>query len=374
VYNWFNNGVKRGVLCWHRRAGKDVTAFQVLIQQAFVKSAVYYYIFPTYSMGDKIIFSDQSKMSLLPRQLVKNINKSDLKIEFLNGSVIQIIGSDRYDSMRGTNPYGVVFSEYGFQHPLAWETIRPILTENGGWALFESTPNGKNHFWDLIEQAKDNGNWKTSILPVNVTRSIPLEALLEEKKTMDPVMFAQEYLCSFDVGMMGAYYQEQMQWLEQNGRIGNFPHDPALPVETHWDLGISDATAIWFVQRLGGEVRLIDYYEATNKGFDQILTEIEFKGYRMSESYLPHDFQNKELMLGVSRQEYAKQRGFTCKITPRVGVDEGIDMARRLLKSCWFNRETTKLGLKALSNPLCFAYSCLETPNISSLFWKSWGR
>ena len=278
VYNWFNNGIKRAILCWHRRCGKDVTAFQVLIQQAFVKSAVYYYIFPTYSMGDKIIFSDQSKMSLLPRALVKNINNSDLKIEFLNGSTIQIIGSDRYDSMRGTNPYGVVFSEYGFQHPLAWETIRPILTENGGWALFESTPNGKNHFWELIEQAKENNNWKTSILPVNVTRSIPLEALLEEKKTMDPVMFAQEYLCSFDVGMMGAYYQEQMQWLEQNGRIGNFPHDPALPVETHWDLGISDATAIWFVQRLGGEVRLIDYYEATNKGFDQILTDIDFKG------------------------------------------------------------------------------------------------
>lgn len=301
-------------------------------------------------MGDKIIFGDQSKMSLVPIRLVKSINKSDLKIEFFNGSTIQIIGSDRYDSMRGTNPIGVVFSEYGFQHPLAWETIRPILVENGGWALFESTPNGKNHFYELLEQAKGNDKWKTSVLPVNITKSLDFDALMEEKNSMDPILFAQEYLCSFDVGMVGSYYSEQIQWLENNGRIGSFPHDPGLPVETHWDLGISDATAIWFCQKLGSEIRVIDCYEATNKGFDEILTDITTKPYRYSKHFLPHDFQNKELMLGESRQEYAQKRGFKCEITPRATIDEGIDISRRTFKNCFFNRETTKTGIRALQN------------------------
>jgi hypothetical protein len=167
---------------------------------------------------------------------------------------------------------------------------------------------------------------------------------------MDPALFLQEYFCSWDIGAYGAYFGEQMRWLKVNNHIREIEIDPTLPVDTFWDIGINDQTAIWFAQKIGQEVRLIDYHEDNNRGFADYLGVLEEKNYRYRTHYLPHDFNNKEFMLGESRLDYAKKRGFTnCKIVPRPSAkQEAIDTARRLLSRCYMDKERCKVGIKCL--------------------------
>ena len=350
VWTALDKGCKRVFLSWHRRSGKDHFCLNYMLKRALQEKGVLYYIFPTFAQGRKIIWDDAKKMDMIPKQVIKNKNSTEMKLELINGSIIQIIGSDHYDSLRGTDPRGIVMSEYAYQHPLAWEVLRPILAANGGWVIFNSTPNGKNHNWELREYAKGSDRWYISTKTVDDTKSIALDELEEERRSMDHAMFLQEYYCSFDIGAFGSYYGEQMEWLHTNNRIGSYPYDPALPIDTFWDIGIDDSTAISFVQSVAAEVRFVDYFETNGKGFDAILSEVESKGYRIRDNYMPHDFNQREFMIGETRLEYAKKRGFNSKIVPKIGIDVGIDVARRLLKQSFFDKEKCKGLIRALEN------------------------
>jgi phage terminase large subunit len=136
---------KRLLAIWPRRAGKDVCVFNLLIRAALRKIGVYYYIFPTYSQARKVVWDSITNngerfLDYIPKELITSTNSQEMKVYLANGSLIQLIGSDNVDSLMGTNPIGIIFSEYALQDPIAYQFLRPILLANGGWAMFVSTP------------------------------------------------------------------------------------------------------------------------------------------------------------------------------------------------------------------------------------------
>lgn len=192
------------VAVWHRRSGKDKTAINAVIPEMMKRVGTYFYIFPTFNQGRKILWSgiDRDGMKFIehfPKELIKGEpNTTEMKIELKNGSVFQVVGADNIDNLVGTNPVGVVFSEYSLMKARVWEFIRPILAENGGFAIFIYTPRGKNEGWKMLQTAKENTkDWWYEILTVADTKAISKEALEQERKEMPSDLFDQEYNVKF---------------------------------------------------------------------------------------------------------------------------------------------------------------------------------
>jgi hypothetical protein len=197
-----DNGYKRLIYVAHRRAGKDKTIWNITIKEAFKRVGTYYYILPTYSQAKKVIWDSIDKdgfkmMNHLPDKLIRNKNETEMQIELVNGSIIQLVGSDNVDRIVGTNPIGVVFSEYSICKPEVWNFLRPILAENGGWAIFNFTPRGMNHAYTLLQMAKESPDWWVGIYPVSVTKALTPQALSLERKEMPRATYEQEYECKF---------------------------------------------------------------------------------------------------------------------------------------------------------------------------------
>jgi len=200
LYDCIANGYKRAVAVWHRRAGKDKTLLNLLIKEAFKRTGVYYYFFPTYNQGRKVLWDGIDRngfryLDHIPEPLREgNPNTTEMKIRLINGSLIQIIGTDNIDAIMGTNPVGCVFSEYSLQNPAAWDLIRPILAENGGWAVFNYTPRGRNHGFILYEMAKNNPEWFCELLTVDDTGVVTPEMVQAERDAgMSEEMIQQEF-------------------------------------------------------------------------------------------------------------------------------------------------------------------------------------
>ena len=354
VLNALDSGIKRAVCVWHRRAGKDKTALNYMIKRMWEQKGVYYYFCPTYTQGKKIIWDgiDKDGMRFIdhfPKSIILKKNEAEMKIVVRNGSLFQIVGTDRYDTIVGTNPIGVVFSEYSLQNPLAWEYIRPILTENQGWAMFLYTPRGHNHGYDMHNMAKLASNWFHEVLTIEETRVITKEEVLKEiDEGMDSDLAQQEYYCSFEGAMVGSYFGKELGEILSTGRILNLPYHQDLKVHTAWDLGVGDATAIWFFQTHLSELRLIDYYEASGEGLNHYLGVLQDKKYIYGQHYAPHDIKVRELSTGKSRLEIARGLGINFHVIPNMPLEEGIDTVRRTLKRCWFDNEKTKQGRDAL--------------------------
>jgi phage terminase large subunit len=240
-----NRGYKRVLAIMPRRAGKDLTAFNLCIRQCLKKVCVIYYIFPTYAQAKKVIWDSITNtgeriLDYIPKQLVESQNSQEMKIRFTNGSLLQMVGSDNYDSLMGTNPQGVVFSEYALQDPRAYQYIRPILAANDGWALFITTPRGKNHAYELFQIAKNSPeNWFALKLTLDDTKHIPLREIEREREegVMSEDLIQQEYYTSFEMGVEGSFYAKYMDKMRLDGRIGDVPWEPGFKVNTAWDLG-----------------------------------------------------------------------------------------------------------------------------------------
>jgi len=352
-----DSGYNRAVCTWHRRAGKDLTLLNLMAKKMLERVGQYFYLTPTYAQGKKIIWNGMSKegfkfLDHIPQEIRRRTDSSDMLIELKNGSIFQIIGTDNYDSIMGTNPVGCVFSEYSLQNPLAWEYIKPILEENGGWAVFNFTPRGENHAYDMMEMAKSNPEWFSQILTIDDTGVISREQfnkLLAEG--MDDDLAAQEFYCSFAASLKGAYYANQMKKATQEGRITEFAYESTLPVFTFWDLGMGDSTAIWFMQRVGEEYRFFDYYENNGEPLQHYIQVLQNKGYIYDSHYAPHDIEVRELGTGVTRWETAQKLGITFKIVPRTpSLDDGIQSVRSIFHRCWFHETGCRQGLNALKS------------------------
>lgn len=320
----------------------------------------YYYVFPTYNQGRKVLWDGIDKdgrkfLEHFPKELLDGKpNDTEMKLRFKNGSLFQVVGSDNIDSIVGTNPVGVVFSEYSLQDPSAWGFVRPILAENDGWAIFVFTPRGENHGYDIYNLAQNSQDWFSQILTVNDTKSIPVEVLGRERVEItqqygNDSLYLQEYECNFTVPLAGAYYAAHIMKAYQEGRVGNVPYEDRAPVDTWWDLGNGDAMAIWFTQSIGVELRMIDFHQGIADGFPEAAGVLKERGYVYNSHNAPHDIVNKE-MNGRTRLETAKSFGIKFKIVPKLGLMDGIDAARSMFRKCWFDQKKCYKGLNALKN------------------------
>jgi phage terminase large subunit len=366
MFNAVADGYKRVVCIWHRRAGKDKTLINMVAREMVKKVGAYYYFYPTYQQGKKALWHGIDKdgfrfIDHIPKALRKRVDNTEMLIELINGSIFQIIGTDNYDTIMGTNPVGCVFSEYSLQNPMAWEYIRPILVENNGWAVFNYTPRGENHGYDLKLMAERNKDWFYETLTVDETFDlkgnpiITKERIEQEKRDgMSDEMIQQEFYCSFSSSAVGAYYANYITQAYKEGRIGKVESQD-VKVDTAWDLGIGDSTAIWFSQRVGKEIHLIDYYENSGEGLEHYINVLEEKakknGWKYGKHIAPHDVRNRQLAAGgFSTLQVAERLGLRFEIAPSTSISGGIEAVRWLFKYFWFDEEKCKIGITMLKN------------------------
>ena len=353
-----NSGIKRAVWCVHRRGGKDVTAFNWCIFQLLLNPGwTAFHILPTYSQAKKVIWDSSTNdgkriLDYIPKELIESKNGQEMKIRFTNGSMFQLIGSDNIDSLVGSNPKIIIFSEYAIQSPAAWAYLSPILEVNGGYAIFISTPRGKNHFYELVKSARSNKNWFCEVLSVkdtNVLTDDQVKNIQIENGFSDEHM-QQEYYCSFDRGVEGSYYGKDIAKAYQEKRICNVPYNTNSPVHTAWDLGWRDSTAITFWQDVGGECRIIDHVEANGEKMSYFAKILQNKPYVYGTHYVPHDAASEDAK-SSSYQDVLYQLGIKTTVLKRESdIGPGIEAVRALIGIAFFDEQNCKHLIKCLEN------------------------
>lgn len=354
------DGIKRIILVWNRRAGKDTTAWNIMISEAWEKKGIYYYIFPTAIQGRKVLWDGMTNggmrfLDFIPKILIKSVNNQEMKITLRNGSLIQVLGSDNYNSIMGTNPTGCILSEYSLQNPNAWNYIRPILDANGGWAIFVYTPRGSNHAKDLFDMANKPENkdeWFCQLLTNDDTHILTekgIKKLRDEEVSED--MIQQEWYCSFTLGIQGSYYASYLGDARDEGRIGHVPHDKHGRVFTAWDIGL-DCTAIVFFQYVGNEVHVIDYYENKDEEMSHYAQVIQSKPYIYDSHYAPSDSAKRELRSKQSIRGIISELGVDYTVLPTIDIslDTGVEYTRALFPRVWFDEQRCATLIRALEN------------------------
>ena len=348
---------KRCLMVFHRRAGKDKLCFNKLVARAIQTKANFAYYFPTAALGRKALWlnvdvsNGMRVIDHIPKELLaKPPNQTDMRIELINGSTIQILGTDNLDVVGG-NYYGVVFSEYQNQNPLAWDYTRPILAENGGFAWFNGTPRGENHFFDLLKTVKTNPSWFAQVLSVDDTKAISLADIDEERRSgMSEPLIRQEFYCDFSIANENAIYGRYMTAAAAEGRIGEFPIDMRSPVHSFWDLGGPRNTTVWYGQRSAfGHWRWIDCDIGLPLTILERYAHMEAKGYKYGKHYLPHDARQTQRN-GVTFEADAIQAGFKNLVIVPVIPDvwQGIDYVMGLMPTFEFRLPACETGVKGL--------------------------
>lgn len=362
------SGKRRALLLWHRRAGKDDVCLHYAATQAMQRVGNYWHMLPEYAQARKSVWEAVNPRTgmrrideAFPDAICETKRSQDMFIRFKNGSTWQLVGSDRYNSLVGSPPIGVTASEWALADPSAWAYLRPILLENGGWAVFITTVRGKNHVFRMHEAHKDDPDWFVQVLSARETGAMTMEALdkerLEYQSEYGPedgdALFAQEYLCDWNAAIVGSYYGRLMRDAESAGRIRPVPYDPMALVHTSWDLGLTDMTAIWFFQIVGHEIHVIDYLENSGQPLSWYAGELHKKPYAYGEHILPHDAEAKELQTNRSRTDTLRGLNLNVRVlkangAERVLVADGINAVRTILPRCWFDAEKCAKGIDAL--------------------------
>lgn len=358
---------KRGVAVWHRRAGKDEMALHLTATAAFERIGNYWHMLPEANQARKAIWDAVNPHTgrkrideAFPLEIRARTRNDMMLIEFTNGSTWQVVGSDNFNSLVGSAPVGIVFSEYSISNPASWDYLRPILKENSGWALFIYTSRGKNHGYTMYNMAsrmmREDGSWFAQRLTVDETKVLsPEDIEAERREGMSDDMIQQEYYCSFEAANPGAYYGKQMQQAWKDGRIGRVPIEPGVQCETFWDLGMDDSMSIWITQTVVREVRVVQYYENNGEGLEHYANYLHEWGKEHKVTFLrhgmPHDVEVRELGTGKSRKEVCEQRlGLKpIVVAPQLPVEDGIEQVRRLLGQCWFDEERCRQGISCLT-------------------------
>lgn len=366
AWSYLENGGKRCVLPWHRRAGKDDLAGHFAATQAIQHPANYWHMIPEYSQGRKALWEAINPHTGIrridewfPKEIRKRTLDQTMTIEFINGSFWSVVGSDNYDALVGSPPKGLVFSEWAIANPNSWGYLEPILIENGGWAIFPYTPRGKNHGYSLYNLAKRRDDWFAEIVTPDISKVFNEHQLEEVKETyiemygedMGDVLYQQEYWCSFHGSMLGSYYAIQLSNAEKEKRIRSIPYDPSLPVYTSWDIGRKDSTAIWFWQETGRERFYIDYYEDSGHDYEQYAKVLQAKKYVYAELIMPQDAGNKHVSAKKSIEQRFRDYGYKVRVLDgktHQDVQLQINTARALMPRCHWDEKKCERGLNAL--------------------------
>ena len=358
-------GCKRAISVWHRRSGKDEVALNWTATQAMQIPATYWYLLPQSNQARKAIWDAVDRHTgkrridtIFPHKIRETTREQEMLIRFKTGSTWQVVGSDNYNALVGSGPYGIVYSEYMLSDPNAWSFIRPILMENKGWAIFNGTPRGRNHMHSMYEMARKESDWFAQLQTVADTRIFTPEDLERERREIAAErgndeadnIIRQEYFCSWDAAIPGSYYGKIIAEMETEGRVTEVPYNPTNPVVTAWDLGVGDSTAIWFVQQSKFGLKVIDFYENSGVGADHYAQVLKEKDYHYDYHILPHDADDREWgNNATSRVDVLKSLGIKpLRILKRASIDDGINAVRVVLPICYFDQSKCDRGLNAL--------------------------
>lgn len=336
----------------HRRFGKSVLCLYTLLDAALLNPLLrprYAYIAPIYKQAKTVVWDYLKSLAWQVPGFIPN--EAELRLDLPGGGQIRLFGADNPDALRGIYLDGVVFDEYGHMRPRVWtEVVRPTLTDREGWAIFIGTPNGHNHFYDLYQQAQQDADWHTAIYRASETGVIPSAELESSRRMMAPEQYAQEYEVSFESALIGSYYGSYLDTAREEQRITRVPWEPSVPVHTAWDLGISDATAIWFVQSVGRMLHVIDYLEASDHGLEWYAKVLKDKPYTYGRHYFPHDIEARDFSSdGRTRLAMAEQLGLRPSVVvPRSDVADGIQAVRSLCPRFLFDSEKCYEGIESL--------------------------
>ena len=351
VFRPFHNRKQRyGVIVAHRRAGKTVACVCDLIINAVTtkkEKARYSYIAPHYNMAKDIAWDYLKSYSQPLLKLGGSVNEAELRIDYFNGARIRLYGADNVNRLRGIYHDGIILDEYADMNPNIWEVVRPALSDREGWCVWIGTPRGHNDFYRVYEQAIKDG-WYHTALKASKTGILDEKELEAAEHDLTNDQYAQEYECSFEAAIQGAYFGQEMQEAEEEKRITFVHYEKDHEVHTSWDLGIGDSTAIWFIQLIGNEIRLIDYYEASGVGLDHYAKVLTDRPYVYGQHVLPHDVEVKELGTGKSRLEVLRNLGIEPTVCEKMGLEDGIQASRSMLNRCWFDKTKCERGIEAL--------------------------
>jgi phage terminase large subunit len=338
------------VLVCHRRFGKTVLAINHTIRAALtcpLPDPRYAYVAPTYKQA-KLIAWDYVKQFTdpIPGRIW---NEQELRCDLPNGAKVRLLGADNPDSLRGIYLDGVVPDEPALMPPTLWpQVIRPLLEDRMGWALFIGTPKGHNQFHDLHRKALSDPDWFTAVYRASETGVFTQEQLAALRRDMSEEEYEQEFECSFEAAIVGAYFGKEMAEAERDGRITDVPYDPAMPVNTYWDLGAHDNMAIWFVQQEPTNRRVIRAVCGGASGLPGYAKMLREFGYTYGEHWGPHDLAISDIGTGKTRLETARQLGIDFKIAPKLAPEDGRNAARLMIPKCYFDRKNCERGVEAL--------------------------
>lgn len=364
LWRYLEGGGKRAITIWHRRSGKDDVCLHWATVAAFQRPATYWHMLPEYAQGRKAIWTAVNPHTgkrrideAFPHELRENTNEQEMFIRFKSGATWQVVGSDRYDSTVGSPPAGVTFSEWALANPAAWGYLAPILVENDGWALFITTSRGRNHAKSMLDMAREEPSWFAEVLTVTDTGAMSHEAVEIQRREYHGIfgedagdaLIDQEYFCSFEAAVLGAYYGKQMRIAEQAGRICDVPINTDLPVNTAWDIGIDDAMAVWCFQVYHDHIDVVDYYENSGFGFDHYCAWLDDRGYHGND-WVPHDAKVREVGApgGRTRLETLVSLKRHPRLVPDQKLADGINAGRKTIPVARFDKRRTARGLECL--------------------------
>ena len=352
VFEDFHDRKERwAVIVAHRRCGKTVACINDLIVKALLENkqhAQYAYIAPFYSQAKSVAWRYLERFS---EPVLSKANQSELWVELINGARIRLFGADNPDALRGNFLDGVVMDEMADMKPSVWgEIIRPLLADRLGWATFIGTPKGHNAFYDIYNEATKKPNWYVKVLRADQTNLLPQSELDDAKASMSDNQYEQEFLCSFEAAILGAYYGQEMRRITDLERITTVDYDPMFPCHTAWDLGFNDSTAIIWFQTVYGEIRILDHHSSNGQPisfYTGLLAQKEDEfGYKYSTHWLPHDARAKTLASGgksIIEQISAKIDIKHLKIVPNLSIQDGIQATRLALTRTWFDNRCEDL-------------------------------
>jgi len=346
---------KRIVAVVHRRAGKSTALLWRGLMRAVTTARPLprvVHILPYAVQWSRTGLWDQATRAAeaIPGAEVR---KAAMSIKLPNGGVWQAGGADNQDSWRGGYADECILDEYddtpASMVPLV---IEPMLADRDGVLVRSGTPKGKGVLQAAYERGRTSSDYSTYLLDYTKTNALSEEAIRRLRQEMSEEEFEQELCCSFEAPNSGSYYGKLMQQAEEEGRITLVPHEPTLRVWTSWDLGISDATSIWFLQTLrSGEWRFIDYLEGSGESLEYYVRLLHQRGYSYERHVLPHDASVRELGSGKTRIETFHGLGLRpTRVIRQHNVADGINAVRLVLPRCWFDARKCQEGIRALRN------------------------
>lgn len=364
---WVSRTHDRLIEIAHRRWGKDEIALNACRTLALERPASYWHCLPEYEQGRKALWTAVNPRTgarrideAFPRHIVARRDEQKMFIELVNGATWQIVGSDRYNSLVGSGVAGATFSEWALCNPSSWGYIRPMLEENGGWAAFITTPRGRNHAYDMLAMARKSGRWFAEVSSVHDTGALSPDQIRESLEEYQAIygedfgraQYEQEYECSFNAAILGAYYSTEILRIRAEDRICDIEADPDRPVHRAWDIGVSDDTSIWWFQVVGSQVFVLDCYSSNGAGIEDYAEIVHARaaemGWRLGADYVPHDAKVREWGTGRTRIESMRQFGLNPVPVPLATKADGINAVRRTLPRCVFHDRCEDVGIAAL--------------------------